>query len=233
MKTKKLLFFIVLVILGAIIFFSSFFLNHTFLKISVIIAVVIILLITFINLLLAYKELYKENKLFAILGALVYIYFSFTLVFVKIQFGELNHIISNLTLIATLLVVFIPEGLIKINEKTKLIEERSYYKEKILFTKNTNNIFFPLIVFIGSSILINLLGIFFKNDTYINHYILSNNVNDIIKKIIAMIYYLVIVIGAAMLITSYVGIFDISRNIYIFVRDSANPKSNNNHKDSK
>ncbi len=199
-----------------------------------------IILVPLFYLFMAYLELYKEHKFFTTIGLMTYIYFSIILFYIPLTFKALNGVMSYFAIIATILVVFAPEGLIKINEKTTLINKQPYFNEKELFEKNIKNIVFPLIIFLGSCIFIILLGVIFKNNCcikcipnrsgtnvptvifknnyYIRSYIFSKNINKIIPKILTMLYFLATIFGSAMFISSYIGIFDVIRDFFIYVK---------------
>lgn len=171
---------------------------------------------------------FKVNPLLSFIGILIWSYISSIVIFMKsnlMTFAFMDKFLVSLATIGTLLVAFIPQGLLAINEKYRPNGKKLYSEYEL--SKELTKIIYSLIIFVGIYIFNMLLGIFFPDQTPIFHYIIPkiHNGSTNIYKYTSVFYIEAFIVGISMLIYAFIKIISIAIYFYFYEMDFEKLKS--------
>ncbi|MHB1657675.1 MAG: hypothetical protein ACYCSZ_15070 [Burkholderiales bacterium] len=173
-------------------------------------------------------DLFRTNRTLSIIGIIIWGYISIVSIAQSkiLTFGMMRNVLISLATIGTLMVAFIPQGIITINKKYKP-NGKSLYNENEL-SKELINIIYPLIFFVGLYIVDVLLGLMLSdNSESISYYLFPvfNNYVDIIYRTVSTFYMAMLSVGSSLFIYGFIKIINIVMYYYFYEQDFNKLKS--------
>jgi hypothetical protein len=172
---------------------------------------------------------FKTNWLFSTIGSIIWFYISYFIIIKKsnmLTFSYMNKFLISLVTVGTLFVLFIPQGLMLINDKYRPQGIQLYNEAELL--KELKEVVYFLILFIGIYILNMFLGISFPYNAPI--YLYTDKVSSVcsLTHYFLIFYLFSLLIGISIFIYAFVKILKIADYFHFYEIDLKKIKSKYN-----